>query len=102
MPSLTPRIGLRPDHFHVSFLDQFRARCAGSEGALSGGERPFEEVAERGDAALEGVLRQGGVADDEAVADGSPAVVAAADGEEFDGLLRRPLGQLGGGGSLSR
>jgi hypothetical protein len=25
MPSLTPRIGLRPDHFRASFLDHFRA-----------------------------------------------------------------------------
>jgi hypothetical protein len=25
MPSLTPRIGLRPDHLRASFLDQFRA-----------------------------------------------------------------------------
>ena len=45
------------------------------------------------------MLGQGRVADNEAIADGSAAVVAAADGEELDGLLRRAQGQLVGGGA---
>jgi hypothetical protein len=56
MPSLTPRIGSRPDHFRVSFLDHFRAAPLYGHGDLSEGERRFEEVAERGEAAFESVL----------------------------------------------
>jgi hypothetical protein len=55
MSSLTPLIGLRADHFRTSFLDHFRATAA-YEGDLSGGERRFEHVAERSEAALESVL----------------------------------------------
>lgn len=55
MSFLTPRIGLRADQFSVSFLDHFRA-ARGGERDLSGGERRFEEVTERGEAALESVL----------------------------------------------